>query len=153
MNFLFPCATRRCNLNKDVIVKAIAYLAWSDEKLEDSEVGDVKELFAKYKVEEAYGMDYMNKFIDQLVGGEDDDEEDEVEADLCLPPLDLGEGVDQIEFLSDLVKLSAADGSFSTPELNMIHLLGEAMNLKPVVISGTAIKVLHGSNISIALEV
>jgi len=129
-------------MNKlEKIAKAIAFVVWADNKVEQSELDCAAKIFAKYGLDEKAGLAAVKTEIDNFI----DLKEEEIGDDEVIEsPLDLGDissdEYDSFELLEDLADIVLADGVLETNEVGMIHLIGKAMNLEPELVTAALLK-------------
>lgn len=136
-------------VNKQGLAKAVAFVAWADGKLEDSELVFANAIFKKYEVSDedasALVKDYMDVFLDA-------DDTPETEEDINLGVIDFGE-VDSYEVLKDLAGLAATDGEISSREVDVLHHIARANNQSPQLATMALLHVIqNNSSVKISLE-
>lgn len=122
-------------VNPKALAKALALVAWADEKLDKSELKATQAIFDKYGIPWNEAKTLFESAMEDLLEADGDDDSE----DISIGVLDFGE-VDFRDVLDDLAELVMADKVADYKELEMMHTIGKACNVDPVVISGCLLR-------------
>lgn len=138
-------------VNKQGLAKAVAFVAWADGKLEDSELAFADAIFKKYGISDAESSTLVKEYIDVFLDVDDNPDSPETDEEIDLGVIDFGE-VDSYEVLKDLAVLASADGVISSSEVDVLHLIAKANNRSP---EEATLALLHAvkTNASLKIEV
>lgn len=125
------------------LAKAVALLAWADEKLEIEEIKAIQEIFKKYGVNWKDARPLVEAEMEAIIEG--DGGEDEKDDVLNIGVLDFGE-VDSKDMLDDLASIAVADKEIDYREVEMIHKIASAANMDPVIASAALLAAAKNSN-------
>lgn len=138
-------------VNKQGLAKAVAFIAWADGKLEDSELAFANAIFNKYEVPATEASVLLKEYIEVFLDADDTPDAPETEEEIYLGVIDFGD-VDSYEVLKDLASLAAADGVISYREVDVLHQIAKANNRSP---EEATLALLHAvkTNSSLKIEV
>lgn len=117
-------------INPKALAKATALIAWADEKLDKNELATTQSIFEKCGIPWSEAKPLFENAMENLLETSDDEPED-----IFIGVLDFGE-VDFRDVLNDLAELVMADKIADYKELEMMHAIGKACNMDPVIVSG-----------------
>jgi len=132
-------------MRKDALSKAIAFVMWADNKLDEEEWVTARGIVEKYGIAWPDAMPMIEERIEALLDESDEDVPDSEEP-LDLGGLDFGDGVDRYDVLDDLALLVVADNVIEYSEIEILHCLGKAMNVAPEIVSLSLLKAAASSN-------
>ena len=139
-------------VNKQGLAKAVAFIAWADGKLEDSELASANAILKKYEVPENEASVLVKEYIEAFLDADDTPDAPETEEEINLGVIDFGE-VDSFEVLKDLAELAAADGVIASREVDVLHLIARANNQAPQLVTMALLHVVSkASTVKIDLE-
>lgn len=133
-------------VNAKALAKAAALLAWADDKLEVEELKSIQEIFKKYGVDWKDAKPLVESEMEILLEG--DGSEEEKDEDLNIGVLDFGE-VDGKAILDDLARLAVADKKVDYSEVDVLHTIGKAANLDPMLVTAALLQAVNKANASL----
>ena len=139
-------------MDLNALEKAVAIVLWADEKIDPDEMETAKKLYEKYNFSWSEHKESLEERIESLLDVDDEEDEEESEEELSLGVLDFGEGVDTMEIMINLAELACADKKVTFSEVDLIHRLGEAMNIEPEIVSGALLVAVTRSTSTIEIE-
>jgi len=131
--------------------RAVAAVLWADEKVDPSEMIAAEELFQKFGISWSDAQPALEEELENLldIGEEEEDESDE---ELDFGVIDLGTETDSYEVLKGLCRLACSDKVLDWCEIDIIHRLGESMNLKKELVSAALVSCAVAEGVSMNLE-
>ena len=133
-------------VNAKALAKAIALIAWADGKLEVEELKTAREVFGKYGIDWIQAKPLLEAEMETFIEG--DGGEEERDSDINIGVLDFGE-VDFKAILDDLAAIAAADKKIDHSEVQLLHLIGRAANLDPVMVTASLLEAANKSGASL----
>jgi len=140
------------NVNADGLAKVVATVLWADEKVTEEEWSVAEGIFSKYGISWGDAKKELESHIEDLLDpGEEDEEFEEVDEDLDIGNVYLGE-VDNFEVLCDLASIIVSDKEVTFTEIDILHRISEAMNSQPQLATAALVKAVSENNSKIKLD-
>lgn len=139
-------------VNKQGLAKAVAFIAWADGKLEDSELAFANAIFNKYEVPETEASALLKEYIEVFLDADDTPDAPDTEEEINLGVIDFGD-VDSYEVMKDLAGLAATDGEISSREVDVLHQIAKANNQSPQLATmSLLLAIQNNGSVKISLE-
>ena len=132
--------------------RVTAAVLWADEKDTPEEWVAAEALFLKNNLNWEEAKSLVEEEIEALIDEDEEGSESEEDEDLTFGAIDLGAGVDPYEVLVGLAKLACADKELTWNEIDMIHRLGEAMNIQGEMVSAALLTAASSADVSVVLD-
>jgi hypothetical protein len=116
------------------LVKAVAFVMWADEKIDEEEMVIAEGIFKKYKFEWNEAKPLLENQIELMLDESSEDNE-EYEDVLDLGVIDFGTNVDRYEVLFELADLVLADKVIDYREIDVMHCIARAINAAPETVT------------------
>jgi hypothetical protein len=123
------------NLNK-----LFALVLWADEKVTDDEIACLEVLNSKYD----FSIDSVKSEIENLLNGNDLEDDSESENPLSLDSIDIGE-IDELELLTDLASLAVSDKEIDFGEISILHEIGSSIGADAATVTAALLSAMINS--------
>tara|TARA_B100000315_G_C14509155_1_gene556118 strand:+ start:835 stop:1263 length:429 start_codon:yes stop_codon:yes gene_type:complete len=134
------------------LARAVAVLFWADEKDTPEEWAAAENLFVENKCDWEEAKALIEEEIEDLIDESDNDEEvEETEEDLDFEVIDLGPEIEPYKILTGLAAVACSDKILTWKEIDILHCLGDAMNIPREMVTAALIDVSQSSEVSVKL--
>jgi uncharacterized tellurite resistance protein B-like protein len=135
----------------NALVKAVAFIMWADEKIEEEEWVSAKGIFEKYKLSWEEAKPLLEEYIEVLIDESEEDLE-EVDETLDIGSIDFGDKVDRYDVLNDLAGLVVADKVIDFREIDVLHTIAKAVNAAPEMATASLLNAVSNGGIQVKLD-
>jgi len=139
------------NTKNQQLARAAAAVLWADEKDTPEEWAAAERLFTDNGVNWEKAKPLIEEELEALIDEGEGDEE-ETEEGLDFGAIDLGPGVDPYHVLCGLADLACSDNELAMQEIEILHKLGESLNIPPELVSAALVKSAASENVKVAVE-
>ena len=139
-------------MNVEQLARATAAVLWADEKDTPEEWAAAERVFTDNGADWEKAKPLIEEELEILIDESDDESEEEVEEDLNFGAIDLGPGVDPYDILCGLAQLACSDNELTWQEIDILHRLGESMNVSKELVTTALVKAAAMTNVSVALD-
>lgn len=131
--------------------RAAAAVLWADNKVSPSEINCAKTIFNKYGIPWSDAHPILEEELERLLDvGDEDEGESDHEIDFGV--IDFGDHADVFDIMTSLCNLACANKCLTLSEIDILHRLGESMNLKKELVSAALVSSAIAGRYKIVLE-
>lgn len=133
------------------LARAAAAVLWADEKDAPEEWMAAERLFTESGADWDQAKPLLEQELEALFDESAEDTEVE-DGDLEFGAIDLGPGVDPYFVLCGLAQLACSDKELTWREIDVLHRLGESMNVGKELVTAALLKAVALSNVNVAID-
>ena len=134
------------------LARAVAALMWADEKDTPEEWASAESLFVDTGCDWEEAKPLIEQELDDLIDESDNDEEEETDEELHFGVIDLGDGADPYKTLRGLAAIACSDKLLTWKEVDILHCLGDAMNVSREMVTAALVAVSQSSDVTVEFK-
>ena len=124
----------------DQLARVTAAVLWADEKDTPEEWAAAEKIFTDNGANWEDVKPLLEQELEALIDEDEDEAAEETEEELDFGPIDLGPGVDAYDVLNGLAQLACSDKQLTWQEIDILHRLGESMNVGKEIVTAALVK-------------
>jgi hypothetical protein len=136
----------------DQLARVTAVVLWADEKDTPEEWAAAEKIFTDNGAHWGDAKPLLEQELKALIDEDEDDTAQEIEEDLDFGAIDLGPDVDTYEVLCGLAQLACSDKELTLQEIDILHKLGEAMNVSKEFVTAALVKAAALSDVKVVID-
>ena len=138
-------------MNVGSVAKAVATVLWADEKDTPEEWGAAESIFKDNGGDWEAAKPLIEREIESLIDEDPEGSDEESEEDLHLGVIDVGD-CDQHDVLFGLARLACADKEVTLGEIEVLHAIGDAMNVQKQLVSAALVKAVAALGAAVSVD-
>ena len=136
----------------DQLARVTAVVLWADEKDTPEEWAAAEKIITDNGAHWEDAKPLLEQALKALIDEDEDDTAQEIEEDLDFGAIDLGPDVDTYEVLCGLAQLACSDKELTLQEIDILHKLGEAMNVSKEFVTAALVKAAALSDVKVVID-
>ncbi len=139
-------------MQTEQLARAVAAVLWADEKDTPEEWAAAEKIFTNNGANWEDAKPLLEQELEALIDEDEDDTAEETEEELDFGALDLGPDVDTYEVLCALAQLACSDMELTWQEIDILHKLGEAMNVGKELVTAALVQATAMSDVKVVID-
>jgi hypothetical protein len=125
---------------------------WADERDTLEEWAAAERIFTDNGVDWEKAKPVIEEELEALIDESDVESKEDSEEDLSFGVIDFGPGIDPYDILCGLAQLACSDKELTWQEIDIMHRLGESMNVGKELVTAALVKAAAMTNVFVALD-
>jgi hypothetical protein len=139
-------------MNLEQLARATAAVLWADERDTLEEWAAAERIFTDNGVDWEKAKPVIEEELEALIDESDVESKEDSEEDLSFGVIDFGPGIDPYDILCGLAQLACSDKELTWQEIDIMHRLGESMNVGKELVTAALVKAAAMTNVFVALD-
>mgnify|MGYP003948077055 CR=1 FL=1 len=139
-------------MNLEQLARATAAVLWADERDTLEEWAAAERIFTDNGVDWEKAKPVIEEELEALIDESDVESKEDSEEDLSFGVIDFGPGIDPYDILCGLAQLACSDKELTWEEIDIMHRLGESMNVGKELVTAALVKAAAMTNVFVALD-
>ena len=139
-------------MNVEQLARATAAVLWADERDTLEEWAAAERIFTDNGVDWEKAKPVIEEELEALIDESDVESKEDSEEDLSFGVIDFGPGIDPYDILCGLAQLACSDKELTWQEIDIMHRLGESMNVGKELVTAALVKAAAMTNVFVALD-
>ena len=136
----------------DQLARVTAAVLWADEKDTPEEWAAAEKIFTDNGANWEDAKPLLEQELEALIDEDEDETAEETEEDLDFGAIDLGPDVDSYEVLCGLARLACSDKELTWQEIDVLHKLGESMNVSKELVTAALVKAAAVDGVKVVID-
>lgn len=136
----------------DQLARVTAAVLWADEKDTLEEWAAAEKIFTDNGANWEDAKPLLEQELEALIDEDEDDTAEETEEELDFGPIDLGPDVDAYDVLDGLARLACSDKELTWQEIDVLHKLGESMNVGKELVTAALLKAAAVDGVKVVID-
>ena len=139
-------------MNLEQLARATAAVLWADERDTLEEWAAAERIFTDNGVDWEKAKPVIEEELEALIDESDVESKEDSEEDLSFGVIDFGPGIDPYDILCGLAQLACSDKELTWQEIDIMHRLGESMNVGKELVTTALVRAAAMTDVTIALD-